>query len=424
MVRLFTVAAIVTVAILPRAARAQEPAAVDDRGGVRQRFGISGSFRAGYWSSTRDLDTDSHLGVGMFWLKAARPLSERVSFLFESRTAVRGPIEHGKTDTVVREAFVNLKFGALDIRAGRQIVAWGRADGVNPTDNLTGEDLRLLAPDDDDRRLGATAIRASYYAGDVSVTAVWLPERAPHRFPIPRAPGVSFREVEDRWDPDTWAARVEQTGRAVDWSVSYYRGRDLLPDLAPDAAADSVVLLTYQPVRVIGADLAANVGKFGLRAEAAVVRTGDREGRDPFTKNSFFFLVAGADRTFREHLNVNAQYLHRFVFEYSGNRPTESAGANFVATQQAILSSQTRRVQHGASLRVGYKWLRDTFEAELAAAAWFGPRGATLRPKISYAVSDQWKVIAGAEVFRGDRTSLFGLLRPNSTVFLEVRRAF
>ena len=57
----------------------------------------------------------------------------------------------------------------LDVRAGRQIIAWGRADGLNPTDNLTGEDLTLLAPDDDDRRLGTTALRASYYLGDVSV---------------------------------------------------------------------------------------------------------------------------------------------------------------------------------------------------------------------------------------------------------------
>ena len=68
----------------------------------------------------------------------------------------------------LREAFVDVRLGRLDLRAGRQIIAWGRADGVNPTDNLSGQDLTLLVPDDDDRRLGTTAVRASYYVGDVS----------------------------------------------------------------------------------------------------------------------------------------------------------------------------------------------------------------------------------------------------------------
>ena len=59
---------------------------------------------------------------------------------------------------------MDVRLGRLDVRAGRQIIAWGRADGVNPTDNLSGQDLTLLVPDDVDRRLGTTAVRASYYA--------------------------------------------------------------------------------------------------------------------------------------------------------------------------------------------------------------------------------------------------------------------
>jgi hypothetical protein len=369
-------------------------------------------------------DSETNLGAAMLWLKVARPLSDRVSFLFESRSAVRGPIDEGRTSSDVREAFVNLKFGRLDIRAGRQIIAWGRADGINPTDNLTGEDLRLLAPEDDDRRIGAAAIRASYYFGDVSLTGIWLPEFAPHRFPIPSAPGLTVRTAAKRWVGEQWAARVEQTGRAVDWSVSYFSGFDLLPDLGVDTEGQPAIRVAHHPIRVFGADMAANAGKFGLRAEAAVVRTEDDGGTDPFTKNSYFLLVAGADRTFVEHLNVNVQYLHRRVFDY---RPPDAGAAGLpaaVALQQATLAGEARRVQHGASFRAAYKWLRDTLEAEVAAAAWFGPRGFTLRPKITYAVTDHWKVAGGAEWFRGETLSVFGLLRPNSTVYLEVRRAF
>ncbi len=71
-----------------------------------------------------------------------------------------------------------------------------------------------------------------------------------------------------------------------------------------------------------------------------------------------------------------------------------------------------------------YKWFHDTLEAECAAAGHFDPRGVTLRPKVAYSLSDRWKAIVGAELFRGQASSLFGLLRQNSTAFVEVRRSF
>src|SRR5687768_6141111 len=128
-----------------------------------ERLGVTGAVRAGYWSSTRNLDAESPLGAGMLWLKTSRRLSDGVSFLAEGWTSLRGPLEDGAAAGELREAFVDLRLGRLDVRAGRQIIAWGRADGVNPTDTLSGHDLTLLVPDDADRRLGTTAVRASYY---------------------------------------------------------------------------------------------------------------------------------------------------------------------------------------------------------------------------------------------------------------------
>jgi hypothetical protein len=41
-----------------------------------------------------------------------------------------------------------------------------------------------------------------------------------------------------------------------------------------------------------------------------------------------------------------------------------------------------------------------------------------------YAVTDDWKAVLGAEVFRGEQSSLFGLLRPNSVGYVELRWSF
>lgn len=399
--------------------------------GVFGRLGMTGAVRGGYWSSTRNLDAESPLGAGMLWLKTSRRLSDGVSFLAEGWTSLRGPLEDGDATGELREAFVDLRSGRLDVRAGRQIIAWGRADGVNPTDNLSGHDLTLLVPDDADRRLGTTAVRASYYLGDVSLTGVWLPEFRGHEFALPAPPpGVAFVREDDRWPGDQWAVRVEQTGRTADWSVSYFRGKDMAPDLGIDAVAAGI-RLSHHRVRVLGADMTANLGRFGLRAEGAYAETEDTRGADPFTKNPFVFIVAGADRTWGGLLNLNVQYLFRYVLDDPEadlqvrlNEGESDGFASVVATQQAILNSQTRRAQHGTSFRIAYKWLHETLEAEVAAAAYVRPKGATVRPKVVYAVTDDWKVLAGAEIFRGERSSLFGLLRPNSIGYIELRWSF
>jgi hypothetical protein len=395
--------------------------------GVFERLGVTGAVRAGYWSSTRNLDAERHLGAGMLWLKTSRRLSSRVSFLVEGWTSLRGPIEDGDATGELREAFVDVRLGRLDVRAGRQIIAWGRADGVNPTDNLSGQDLTVLVPDDADRRLGTTAVRASYYAGDVSLTGVWLPEFRGHQFALPAPPpGVSLVRDGERWPGDQWAVRAEQTGRAVDWSVSYFSGKDMAPDLGIAVAATATpgIRLAHHRVRVVGADMAANVGRFGLRAEGAYLDTEDSRGRDRFTKNPFLFIVTGVDRTFGGTTNLNVQYLFRYVLDDRSLPADPGDFAAAVATQQAILNSQTRGAQHGASFRLADKWLHDTLEAEFAAAAYIGPSGAALRPKLVYAVTDNWKLLAGAEVLRGEAASVFGLLSGNSTGYVELRWSF
>jgi hypothetical protein len=391
-----------------------------------ERADVTGSVRAGYWSSTRNLDDKAPLGAGMLWLKTSHRLSGRVSFLAEGWVALRGPLNDGDAASELREAYVDLRLGRLDLRAGRQIIAWGRADGINPTDILSGQNFALLAPDDADRRLGTTAARASYYVGDVSLTGVWLPEFRGHEFVLPAPPsGVGFIRDDRRWPGNQLAVRAEQTGRTVDWSISYFRGRDMAPDLGAVVNTDAPsIRLSHHPVQAFGGDMAANVGQFGLRAEGAYVQTADSQGRDPFTKNPYLFLVGGADRTFGGLLNLNVQYLFRYVRKDPSTPSDETDFASVVAAQQAIVNSQTQRAQHGASLRIGYKWLHETLETECAAAGYTEPSGATLRPKITYAVTDHWKALAGAEIFRGEAASAFGLLRRNSTGYLELRWSF
>jgi hypothetical protein len=396
-----------------------------------EQAGATVTFRAGLWSSTRELDSDGPFGAGSLWVKASRPMTEQLSFLADGWASLRGPFDDGRWRGELREGFVTFTSGPIELRAGRQIIAWGRADGINPTDNLTPQDLTLLAPADSDRRLGSTAVRFTYSFRDISATAIWLPEFRSHRIPIPSSlSGVKTYESE--WGARQFALRIEQTGRAVDWSVSAFRGRDLSPDIGltgqqangrTGQQANSGLSISHHDVRVVGADATGNVGRYGLRVEAAYTVTEDRDGLDPFVKNPFLSLVAGGDRTVGEHLNVNVQYLYRFVTHVQAPA-SDDTFANLVALRQAILTGQTRTHQHGASARVSYKWFHDTLEAEVAAAGYARPSGGVLRPKVTYALSDRTKLLFGGEFYRGETASTFGMLRENSGGFAEVRWSF
>lgn len=388
-------------------------------GGLYERLDLTGSLRGGFWSSTRALDDATGIGAGSLWLKSAPDLGASASLHLDGWLGrLRAD---GGLDGRLREAYLAAAAGAVDLRIGRQIIVWGRADRINPTDVLGARDFTLLVPDDDDQRLGTFAARASYYLGAVALTGIWMPFFTPDTVPLP-AP-LAYHDDRPHDVLSQGAVRIEQTGGVVDWSLSYFRGFDRLPDLALDLPA-ARLRLAYHRVHVIGMDGAATLGRFGARAEAAYTITEDKAGDQAAVKNANLFLVAGGDRTFFEYLNLNLQYLLRAVVDYEDPDALADPAQRAAAIQAAIVSNQLDRLQQGLTLRVSDQWLHETLQAEVAAILLFPRRDYSIRPKLRYAVTDRASVVVGGDLFRGRERSLFGFLEDNSSVFAELRFGF
>jgi hypothetical protein len=384
---------------------------------------VSGSLRASFWGISNNAPGNSDIGIAETWLKAAPHLGD-ASLVMEGWARDTDVAHAGKTNGVLREGYLSLSAGDADFRIGKQIIVWGRADQLNPTDNLTPRNNTLYMADTDDQRLGALAVKSTYNFSSVALTGIWLPGFQPNKQPLPVTPGVVFAESVP--SGDQFALKLEQSGQTVDWSMSYFRGFDLNPDIrvATVVPGTTTLMLQHHRIRVLGADAATVVGRYGLRAEMAYTQTEDAAGTDPFVKNPFFYGVAGADRTFYEYLNVNLQYFVRKVTNYSDPNAISNPMARNVALQQAAASSQLDRIQQGASLRIGDKWLNETLEAEVAAVVTFTRGDFLLRPKVAYAFDDRWKGSLGAYVYRGGSNTLFGLMRNRSAVFTELRYSF
>ena len=393
---------------------------------LTKKLNLSGSLRGGYWSSSQTLDDRENLTTASLWLKAAPKLRSNVSLFVEGWIMNQQLFHADETEEQLREAYLDINLGPMDLRIGKQIIVWGRTDRINPTDNLSPRDFTLLVPEDDDQRLGTPAVKATYYFKAISLSAYWLPEFGSDTIPIQKPP-PPFTITEDV--PDTsfgdWAVKVEQTGKAVDWSLSYFNGYDLTPDLGITSPTQLTHLtLKNHRIYVIGADAATTLGRYGLRAETAYTMTQDDRGDDPYIKNPFFYMVMGSDRTFIEYLNVNIQYLIRVIVNYENPEEITNPVLRTVAIEQAAISNQLDQIQNGVTVRINYKWFNETLEGEIATVFLTPHFSYAIRPKVTYAFTDRWKGIVGGDLYEGDQPSFFGYLRHNSTAYAELRWSF
>ncbi len=398
-------------------ARAQEAKS------FREALGISGTLRGAWFSRDFDFAPRADSGSASAWLTVRPTPVWSVKSYLDARVQDQDLGRESRTSWELREGYLERAFGDLDVKAGRQIIVWGRADKVNPTDVWSVKDLKLLTTDDEDQRLGAAAVQASWRIAGSNVIGVWQPEWRRPEFPVPPLPGGLRSMSLDPHDASgQLGLKLDHSGEGADCSVSYARAIDKVPDLA--LQAPGWLAFTYRPMDMFGADAAVPVGQYGLRGEIAYSRTPDHDVPGTAIKHDNLFLVAGVERTFDGELNFNIQYLYRHSFGYEDpNRVTDPV-QQLLDRQEDVISGQQRRNMHGLSVRVVDKFFNETLEGEFAGVVWFGGAGGALRPKLSYALSDDLKIALGGQLYFGPSEGFFGQFHDASSAFVELRLGF
>lgn len=208
------------------------------------------------------------------------------------------------------EAYVEVPFGNVEVRVGKQKVSWGQLDDLQPTDHLNPEDLtEFYFRPELERKIGIPALRVLGYRGSSVIDFVWNPTFTAYRFParddrwFPPLLTVSDRletplgtiPVRSRYPdvdepPHTLASsdvalRLRQYREGTEMSLSVFHGWDKSPTFAAAGTAsvtptgdpnlpvaivsDVAVRPSLHRITVVGADLAIPVLWFAVRAEAA-----------------------------------------------------------------------------------------------------------------------------------------------------------
>jgi len=337
----------------------------------------------------------------------------------------------------LREAYAAFYLGALDLRIGHQIVVWGRADGINPTNNITPQNMLRRSPDEDDRRQGNTMLRAFYAANPFRLECIWTPVYASSTLPLGLIPLPEAVVLTDTWTPPSLlkegniAVKLHLETAKFDGSLSLFNGYAPLPGLAAALPSDgSAVHVTPTPyrTRILGADLQTTWGPTGLRGEVAWKTPHADAGVFTPTPEEEIHAVLGLDRSWG-NFNLILQYEFKHVPHWStpvlpAVYPLDPLGFLFIEKNR-MLSGQLEKTQHGLIARPSWTLCHETLSLEMLTLYRLTTEEWMLAPRLRYDLADALTLTLGADLYGGPEATLFGSTQDAfSAGFIALKTAF
>lgn len=340
----------------------------------------------------------------------------------------------------LREAYVNAYLGRFDFRVGHQIVVWGRADSMNPTNNLTPETMLHRSPIEDDRRLANVLIRSYYNLHPLRIEAIWIPVYKSSYVPldlISLPPGVERGEEDypdSKLENSAVALRLNFEYPAFDGSVSYFNGYNPRPGISTDSLGNfpPIEPLTIFPkayrMQVLGADFQTTLGSYGVRGEIAYMKPHGDYKSEFYIPNPDLSYVFGIDKEFSGNISVILQYIGRYVFNFEELfyiAIPDVMPIKILEEKNRMIARQQHELSHSFSCRAGWQLLHETMELEMVGMVNITTKEYFLKPKMDYDIADALTFTLGGIFYIGPEETLFGTIDEFlSAVFTELRISF
>jgi hypothetical protein len=358
----------------------------------------------------------------------------------------------------IREAYIQIfEFltKKLDLKIGRQYIAWGTADKLNPTDNLNPYDLEDIL--DFGRHRGSDAISLNYYFNNYfSIQGVFIPFFQPANMPagifsdalnpvleLPQGmvlKGYSDTVLMPRYNigkSSVSGLRFKGFVRGVDLSVSYVWGIDGIPfstvnTFSPVDTLGGITIssqLSFARTHIIGADLATSLAGIGFWAEAAafipekdIVMTNDLSALYPgspvpVTQDSLILdktkpylkFTVGCDYFFGDGSYLNIQYMHGFIHE-RGNKDLNDYF--FMQYEKKFLNEKLKVVPvSGGFIVADWNKVKDNYAL-------------VYMPEIAYRATVNAEIALSTVLFDGKGNNFFANLKDYNMLMFKLKYDF
>ncbi len=355
-------------------------------------------------------------------------MSEGNTWAYLSVNAVEDGVVPDDKGIELREAFVEYVADRWDLSVGRQIIVWGKADGVAITDVICPRDYaEFFAAEYDDTRIPVDAAKWRYLEDSFDLEFIWLPRFIPAALPPQGSPWFAKTEFPDGVEVECHAATEPEFSlengefavkasiytSAVDLAISCFRTWDDIPTAYREVVSqgDSIRVIfrpEYERTTFYGAELSKPWGDAVLRAEAAYftgLRFEPTNGlsEEMFERDVLKWMV-GADWSPGCNWTVTAQFVDDFILDYG----------------EAILNDEHTML---VTTSVSKALFRERLE--LSGMAYFGlsDNDQYARMAADYELADAFHLSAGIDLLSGDG-GRFGRYDDNDQIWVRAKYSF
>ena len=311
----------------------------------------------------------------------------------------------------------------LDLKAGRQVVVWGKSDNIRITDVINPLDNRLPGMTDiEDLRLSVGMAKFDYYVGSWNVSAMIIPENrifyeatprgeyfpvdkvfssAPNPFPELVTPATS-------WENMQYALALN--GVFSGWDLSFYAADVLDAKWYFDMPVTSETKRRVKKVKMLGSAITVVYGSWLLKAEGAFFE-GVRYNTTNDEKNRLDTLV-GLEYMGIKDTSFSFEVANKHIFDYE---EVMAVQADFVDMNEM----QT-------ALRVTRSFANDSFNLT-ALVSMFGSsweNGGFARVWGEYEVMEAVNLNVGIVDYIGGDKPLLEAIKDNDRIFADIRFSF
>jgi hypothetical protein len=367
------------------------------------------------------------------------------------------------SEVVMREGWISLYSSKIELIMGQRIIKWGRADFDNPTSSLNPRNLIVRSPEKNDIDLGNISATLVWKpASFLSIQGVAAPFYRPDVLitkPINLPETVTINEINGLRGGKSMAGygiKADFFSRGADFSLSFFNGNDPLPGIAftsveadiGEGGVDISSVLTVTPYRVsrAGIDFETVAGRFALRGEGSYTIPELSFSEHEFVPMPEIRWATGADISLGS-LMIGAEYIGKYItdFELSPVEPLlpgeippltpEQIGMipggleGYVYLQTAAFNRlymyQMKEHYHSLGLRIEADMALGRVSPSLIGLYNFTTRELALVPSIKVKPADGLTLMAGADIYKGVKGSLYDIIdRPLSSLFIVLRVDF
>jgi hypothetical protein len=319
----------------------------------------------------------------------------------------------------IRTAKVTMHHGLFTVDLGKQLVGWGKADLLNPTDRFTPRDYLDVTQNE---VLGVLAARATVEAAGNSLDLVWTPWLTPSRIPLLNQrwaelpPGLSgaveSASIENAATTfpggGQYGARMNHIGHHYEASASLFEGYNHLPLIgaAFNPFAPALYVERFYPkIRMYGVDAAIPLPWFTIKTEAGYFQSRAGSSLTP-RSDDYILYVAQIERNIGEWMFVGG-YVGQTIF-----------------TRRSLIDFDPERgLAEALLLRIGYT-IDARQNVSLESATRQNAQGILTHAEYSRLIGSHWRMTLGGVLIEGASTDFLGQYRRNSSVILKARYSF